>query len=149
MMRNDEFQHFDVPSLVLMAAFIHILSLTTVMSAYVRMDERRCVWMKGDEETKTLNPRQSFWHLWLATHAAFVFVCEPLIHFCLRESKTSSHSLCISVSVFGILVFPKRVDMNLWSASSTFMCFCCSFSLKCVCVLSVCHCRKMLSRNDD
>ncbi len=60
MMRNDEFQHFDVPSLVLMAAFIHILSLMTVMSAYVRMDERRCVWIKGDEETKTLNPRQSF-----------------------------------------------------------------------------------------
>lgn len=48
----------------------------------------------------------------------------------IENLSSSLHCVC---SVY--LVFLKSIDMNLWSASSTFRCFCCSFSLKCVCVV--------------
>lgn len=56
----------------------------------------------------------------------------------IKNLSSSLHCVC-SVSVFGILVFPKELtwiyDSCHDSASSTFRCFCCSFSLKCVCVV--------------
>lgn len=69
-------------------------------------------------------------------------ICVRTGHSFLPESienlSSSLHCAC-SVSVYGILVFLKGLDVNLWSASSTLRCFCCSFSLRCVCAVCAEH----------